>query len=308
MKRRTPNPLIPGKATDRTGTGGILRKAIAAIRVRYAGLEADVLLAFDRIPVYTLNLGDDEPKVRYGLTPEQLASVSDELQAALDRWLTSGRERNHVLWWDPFVEQAHQLGAAQSVANLSRLSESYAAVRSLQTVVFSEQFRLRVAMSRYRAYEHWTGLAAATRQDLAGVIGRAVVDGLNPKAAGKLIAERIGVSRARAEGYAQTDITGTLREARWAEKDDTEESLGIRTGLLWTSAFLPTTRATHAARHGHAYTTAEVKDFYGRDGNRYRCHCAQTEVLLDDNGKPIVTAHLKQAMAGELAKWRRAKK
>jgi len=302
------NPLIPGKATDRTGTGGILRKALAAIRVRYALLERDVLAAFERIPVYRLNLDLDAPRVRYGLTPDQLASVSEELQAALDRWLTDGRERNHVLWWEPFVEQAHQLGAAQSVSNLSRLSEAYAAVRSLETVVYSEQFRLRVAMSKYRSYEHWTGLAASTRQDLAGVIGRAVADGTNPKAAAKLIAERIGVSRARAEGYAQSDIPGTLREARWAEADDAEQELGVRTGLLHTSTFLPTTRATHAARHGNVYKPADVRAWYAKDGNRYRCHCAQTEVLLDENGKPVLTSHLKQAMAGELAKWRKTKR
>jgi len=233
-----------------------------------------------------------------------MASVSEELQAALDRWLTDGRQTNHVLWYEPFVEQAHQLGAAQSVSNLTRLSEAYAAVRSLESVVYSEPFRLRVAVSKYRAYEHWTGLAASVRQDLAAVIGQAVADGTNPKVAGKLIAERLGIGRARAIGYAQTDITGTLREARLAEADDAEESLGIRTGLLWTSAFLPTTRPTHAARHGHVYTSAEVREFYGRDGNRYRCHCASTECLLDDNGKPILTPNVRKAMAGELAKWR----
>lgn len=308
MKRRTPNPVIPAKATDRTGTGGILRRALAAIRARYAALEVDVLAAFDRIPVYALNLGDDEPKVRYGLTPEQLASTSEDLQAALDRWLTDGRQTNHVLWYEPFVEQAHQLGAAQSVTNLSRLSEAYAASRGLESVVFSEPYRLRVALSKYRSYEQWTSLGAAARNDLAQAIGQAVADGANPKVAKRLIAERLGVSRSRAELYAQTDITGTLRESRMAEADYAEEELGIKVALLWTSAFLPTTRATHAARHGHTYTTAEVKDFYSRDGNRYRCHCATTECLLGDDGKPILTDKLRKAMAGELATWRRAKK
>jgi hypothetical protein len=308
MKRRTPNPVIPGKASDRTGTGRILRKAVQAIRARYALLEDDLLAAFDRIPVYSLNLDLDAPRVRYGLTPDQLASVSEELQAALDRWLLDGRRNEYIVWYQPFADQAQQLGAAQSVSNLSRLSEIYAASRSLETVVFSEPYRLRAAVSKYRSYEHWTGLAAELRKDLAGVIGQAVADGLNPKAARGLISERVHVSRARAEGYAQTDITGALRDARMAEADDAKESLGLSIGLLWTSAFLPTTRPTHAARHGHVYTSAEVKDFYSRDGNRYRCHCAQTECLLDDDGKPVLTSHLRKAMASELAAWRKSKK
>jgi hypothetical protein len=305
MKRRTPNPIIPGKSIDRTGTGRILRKAVAAIRHRYARLEEDVVAAFDRIPVYQLNLETEAPRVRYGLTPEQLASVSEELQAALDRWLTDGRERNHVVSYEPFIDQARQLGAAQSVANLSNLSEVYAAARSLETVVFSEQYRLRAAVSRYRSYEHWTGLASNLRQDLASVIGQAVADGQNPKAACKLISERIGVSRSRAEVYAQTDITGALRDARMAEAENAEQELGIKVGLLWTSAFLSTTRATHAARHGRAYTAEQVREFYGRDGNRYRCHCACTEMLLDGKGRPVLTDKARKSMASELGKWRR---
>ena len=305
---RQRNPVIPGKKTDRTGTGGILRKALAAIRSRYALLERDLLAAFDRIPVYRLNLETDAPKVRYGLTPDQLASVSEDLQAALDRWLTGGRETDHILWYEPYVDQAMQLGAAQSVSNLTLLSAAYAASRSLESVVFSEPYRLRVALARYRSYEHWTGLAASARQDLAGVIGQAIADGLNPTVAKKQIAERLGVSQSRAELYAQSDITGALREARMAEAEDAEQSLGLKIGLLWTSAFLPTTRATHAARHGNVYTSAEVKDFYGRDGNRYRCHCAQTECLIGDDGKPVLTPALRKAMASELAAWRKSKK
>jgi hypothetical protein len=308
VKRRTPNPVIPGKASDRTGTGQILRAALVAIRRRYAGLETDVLAVFDRIPVYALNLGDDEPGVRYGLTPEQLAGTSEDLQAALDRWLTEGRQTNHIVWYEPYVEQAHQLGAAQTVNNLSRLSDAYAAARGLESVVFSEPYRVRVALSKFRSYEQWTSLGAAARNDLAQEIGKAVADGTNPKVAKRAIADRLGVSRSRAELYAQTDITGTLREARMAEADYAAEELGIKTALLWTSAFLPTTRLTHAARHGHTYTTAEVKDFYSRDGNRYRCHCATTECLIDDDGKPILTQHLRKAMATELATWRRSKK
>jgi hypothetical protein len=102
---------------------------------------------------------------------------------------------------------------------------------------------------------------------------------------------------------AQTDLTDTLRQARWAEAEAAREDLGIVTGLLWTSALIPTTRPTHAAKNGKVLTTEQVREFYSRDGNIFRCHCAQTECLLDEDGKPILTPGLKAAMAKEKAEW-----
>ncbi len=227
-----------------------------------------------------------------------------EIHAALQRWVQDGRELKHFFWWDPFVQQAAQLGAAQSVANLGNLSSQYAAARSLEQVVMSEPYRTRVGLAQIKSYEHWTGIKADAQSKLAGIIGRAVADGLNPRAARKLIEEGLEVSRSRALQYAQTDITDTLRQARWAEAEDAQESLGIKVGMLWTSALLPTTRATHAVRNGQVYTTEAVRTFYGQNGNRYNCHCGQTECLLNAAGKPILTPALQKAMRDELATWR----
>ncbi|TPG30258.1 hypothetical protein [Variovorax guangxiensis] len=115
--------------------------------------------------------------------------------------------------------------------------------------------------------------------------------------------ERLDVSRSRAALYAQTEIPGTLREARIAEGEDAEAQLGIRTALLWTSAFKPTTRSWHASRLGHTYSRDEVKAFYAVNGNRFRCYCAQTEALLNADGQPILSKYLLSAMANERKTW-----
>ncbi len=196
-------------------------------------------------------------------------------------------------------------GTAQSLANIAGLSATYAGARSLEQIVYSEAYRNRVAMAQIKSYEHWTGLSAGMRSELSQIIGRAVVDGKNPRAVRAEIAERLDVSKAKALQYAQTDITDTLRQARQAEKDFAEAEFGIELGLLWTSALKPTTRPHHAARHGKVYTTEQVREFYGRDGNRYNCYCAQTECLLDADGRPILTDTLKGAMAKEKAAWER---
>lgn len=303
-KRQMPSPIIPGTKQDRTGTAGILRRAVADIRRRYKGATRDVIAAFDRIPVYRVNdVSEADFAARYGLTPQAMADLSQELAAIMARWLEEGRESAPGFWWSPYDAEATLAGTAQSVANLSAISTAYAAQRSISTVINSEPYRVRIATVQQMSMSHWTGLSQAARADLAGVIGRGIADGLNPRVVRRQIMDTMGISRSRAELYAQTDITGALRQARWTEADYARDEMGIKLGLLWTSALLPTTRPNHASRHGKVYTTEETRAFYSGGGNRYRCHCSQTECLIGDDGKPMLIPSLKQAMAGEKSAW-----
>ncbi len=301
-----PNPLIPGSPTDRTGSTGLLRHALREIARRWAGLQADVLALFNGIGTLQVNDAAADAPTIYTLTPQQLAQLSAELQAAVQRWIADGRDPADQFWWSAYTADAAQLGAAQSVANLGALSEVYGAARSIEAVIYSEPYRNRVAMAQIRSYEHWRGLADATRADLAGVIGRAVADGKNPRAVRQEIQDRLGVSRSKAAQMAQTDVTGTLREARWAEADAAAEQFDMRVGLLWSSALTSRTRAWHASRNGRTYSTEEVRVFYQQKGNRWNCLCGQTECLLDADGKPILTDRLKQTMRAERERWEKA--
>ena len=295
------NPAIPGTIRDRTGSAAIMRRAVAEIKRRYAGLTKQVLEIFDRVPVYGLN--DEYGQVFYGMTAPQLELLSTELQAAYERWIASGKDPANVFWYSQHIDDASQLGTAQSVANLTALSETYATARTLERVIYSQPYQTRLAMAQVKSYTHWVGLAASQKSELSEIIGRAVIDGKNPKAVTTEIMERLEVSRSKALAYSQTDITDTLRQARMAEADYTAENLGMKIGLLWTSALIPTTRAHHAARNGKVYDSAEVKAFYSVNGNRYRCHCAVTECLLDTDGKIIQTDRAKASMKAELKAW-----
>jgi len=306
---RPRQPIIPGTAQDRTGAQGILRRANAAIRRRWAGLEAEVLAIFARIRVVGEVAQNDQssaPRTIYALTPEEMAATMQALREAFDRWIEAvagGSYRTH--WYAQIDAEAAQLGLAQTVANLTALSATYSASRNIGAALMSQGFQNRVAMAQSKSYEHWTGLSAGEKSALSQIIGRGIVDGKNPRVVAKEIAERMGVSRARAEGYSQTDITDTLRMTRLDERDWAVENLGMSIGLLWKSALIPTTRPHHAIRNGRNYTSAEVRDFYSRDGNIYRCHCSVTEVLLDDDGQPLLTDRSKQISRDELAAWKR---
>ncbi len=304
MKRPPRNPIVPADTRDRTGSRGILRRFVAEIGRRWAGLTREALEVFSRVRIITGNDAADFQTV-YALTPDEAAAVSFALQQAVERWIASGKEAAHRLWATQYTAEAAQMGAAQSVANLTAISAAYAAERSLQSVLFSEAYRNRVAAAQVKSYDHWTQLSAEAKSELSQIIGRAIVDGKNPRAVVSEIRERLDVSKSRAVGYAQTDVTDTLRHARMAEMDDAVESLGLNLGLGWASAFLPTTRPTHAARHGKVYSSAEVRDFYSKNGNRYRCHCSLFEVLLDDEGRPQLSQTLREKMAKEKATWQR---
>ena len=198
---------------------------------------------------------------------------------------------------------AQQLGTAQSVANLSKIAPTYAATRTLQDVVYSEAYRTRLAAAQLRSLEHWTSLSAGMRSELSSIIGRAVIDGKNPRVVRREIAERLGVSMSRAAQYAQTEITGALRDARAAEADQAAEDYGLDIALLWTSALIPTTRHWHASRNGKTYSTQEVRAVYSERGNKYNCRCATTEVILDENGKPMISKRAQASLSAEKAAW-----
>ena len=302
-----PNPIISGTAKDRTGAGRTIRRAEAETDRRFAGLETDVLAIFDRIPIYALNAAADPgPRVLYGMTAAQMTALNLELQAAVERWIADGRDTAELFWWSPYAEESAQMGTAQSVANLDNLSPVYAAARTLESAVYSTPYKNRLAMAQIKSYEHWTGMAATQKTELSQIIGQAVIDGKNPKAVRTEIATRLGVTRSKAAQYAQTDITDTLRQARWAEAEYASETFGLKIGLLWTSALKPTTRPTHASRNGKVYSPEEVRTFYSTGSHRYGCLCAQTEALLDADGKPILTEKLKASMLAEKEAWEKS--
>lgn len=302
---RAPNPTIFGTDQDRTASCPIIRRAAAEIRRRFAGLQADVLAIFRGIRVLGANDALDVARTVYALGPQEAAAVSLALQQALDRWLLDNRAAADVFWWSAYDDDAARLGTAQTVANLGKLSASYGAARRLEEVVFSEPYRTRVAVAQVRSLDHWTGLAAGAKSELSQIIGRAVVDGKNPREVERELMERLDVTRSEAFRYAQTDIPGTLREAKWAEADHAEETMGLRLGLLWTSALLASTRPWHASRAGKVYTTAEVRKFYGERGNRYNCFCGQTECLIDEDGKPMLSDALKSTLVKRRQQWMR---
>jgi len=66
--------------------------------------------------------------------------------------------------------------------------------------------------------------------------------------------------------------------------------------LMHLSALSPTTRRSHAERHGKLYTAEEVIEFWNDPANRVGCKCTVISILVDSKGNPIVEKLVPRAM------------
>ncbi|UCS82815.1 head assembly protein [Yersinia phage vB_YenS_P400] len=301
VNARIPNPRVPTSRTDPIGGARFINRANRIIDARYKIIAQNVKELFLSIPAQANNA--EGAQFTYDFSSQRALQLSDQLQRILDQMLLEGFEYNE-LWSGELVKEAYQSGTALANANLSNMSATYATSRPLAAVLYSEPYLRRVGLAYTKAYSDWKGLSDKARADLASTMSELIAMGANPKAAVPEIMKRVNVSRSYAKALAQTEITDTLRQARWAESDEAKSSLGLDVKILWSSALKPTTRATHAARHGGVFTQENCREFYSKNGNRFRCFCSSTEVLML-GGEPQVTEKLVESYSKEKKTWER---
>lgn len=69
---------------------------------------------------------------------------------------------------------------------------------------------------------------------------------------------------------------------------------GFAYRFMHLSALSPTTRKSHAERHGKLFTAQQVREFWADPQNIAGCKCSVSAIIVDDNGEPIVTAITKR--------------
>ena len=236
----------------------------------------------------------------YDMTAAQLADLLQVVQTILDDELLDGGSQN--IWAMDYVVAEYERGTLGAFTNLSVQSPVYASQTTLQQLLSSAAYQNQIASAYVSTYSDWKGISDTARADLANVIADSIWRGINPRETASIVSKRLDVSMAKAKNIAQTEQVGSLRQAQWNETDWTADRLGLNTGLMWLSALKPTTRSWHASRHGKVYTTAEVRDFYAENGNRYNCYCSQIPVLLNDDGS-IFNEGLAEKLANERKLW-----
>lgn len=273
-------PIIPRSVVDPIGGSARIKKVTSAVDEALDNAEVWLLERFKAIPVNTIvvnGLYVNKNRYEYQISIPDLEQIIAELDVELDRV-----PDEYVV---DEVELAYQHSTALAVTNLANISDDY--TRTLTQVLFSDPYQRRVALIGARVFEEMDGFQGDTAVQLARVLRGAVQDGLNPLDVVGEISRRFDVSKSRAATIARTEITGALRRGRWDEAQDANDRLGIKTKLVWLSALSPTTRLNHALRHGLMYSVQEVREFYSKNGESINCKCAQTEMLVNDEGEAM---------------------
>lgn len=287
------DPLLPRSRTSPVGGGRMIRRTEQDLNRWLAGVRNWLIGQIEGIPTEVIG-----NRVVTNRRYEYLISLSDlrRIVSQLHRRMEAEGPRQMLV---NRATAAYRQATSEAVMELARLTDDY--TRTVTQVLQSQPYTRRAALVGARVFEVMEGFQG----ERAGALGRELMDavqrGVNPRDVARTIRRRFGESRSRALRIARTEITGALRRGRLDESRDAQERLGIRTGQLWFSALSPTTRDSHAERHGRVYTVDEVLEFYSEDGNAINCLCSVRDVLLDDDGNPVSEALVRRERDRERA-------
>lgn len=278
------SPILPSNPADPTGMDRLERSAMRDFKARIKRCVKAFADAVDKIP----NRPVVNASYTYDLDAFTLSSILAGASTVVDDVLLEGGAAG-VWFFTEYVDVAATRGISQQFANLSGQSATYAADRvSVAEILRSTPHRRRMALVAAREFELMQGLSGEVKADLSRVLTDGVGRGLSPREVAKNITARTDINARRANRIARTEITTALRRARWDEAEDASQRLGLDIKLMHFSALSTTTRLSHANRHGNLYTQDETRDWYAEGANSINCKCSQIEVMMGDDGKPLV--------------------
>lgn len=304
INARLVGPKIPVSKTDPVGANRRLSKANKQIEARYKRLKSSVIELFRTIPVSAVN-AHDAYGYRYDFSAIRAAQFNESMQRLIDEILLDDTQPMNAgqFWMSVDVAGAYGAGTVEAQQQLAAMSPTYATQRTITDIIYSAPYIQRLSIANAATYSDWVGLSDAARNDLSQIIMNAIAVGANPRDIESDIATRVGVSESRAKNIAQSELTGILRKSQADEVQESKVLLGLNSALFWVSGLLPTTRISHAQRSGNAYSPEDCADFYSRDGNKWRCHCAQTPCLLDEHGNVIMLESSLERVTSAKDKW-----
>lgn len=232
----------------------------------------------------------------YDLTPYQLEALEREIRSVIrDELLETPGERMPLNWYGKdLMELPYRQGSAEEVVEFNQLVNAAIVAglltRSVNRSVDIGQFlRSNDYLDRLqRTYNHYFNTIRALSDRTSTQVVREVVDGMNsgrrPSDIIAAIDERFDVADSSAVRDANTEVNAAYNNARMEATESLASDTGLRAVVLHISALLPTTRETHAARHGNAYTVVQQNQWWDQGANRINCHCTTRAVLVDSSG------------------------
>ena len=307
------NPIIPRKADDPAHQFGNLRNANAQLNKRYKNIKRGIRSMLDTFnPVLVSNeLTTNAAVYEYKLDAQRYQGINLFLQRLLYGELLDNEQGLFTnRWWlNANVTSAYTDGTSDALQSAKNIAvpavvgvEISSQIRNtqLEQIVFSPGFQSRVGLLHARVFEEMKGMTDSSKVDLANTLARSMAKGAGIREVTKDIMKRVDVSHNRAIRITRTEILNAYRAASATETDvineDVYDDSDWHMVSLWWSALSPTTRKTHAVRHGNSYSTQDVREFYGVNANSINCLCSQSPVLANKKTGVILQKPLQDRM------------
>lgn len=236
----------------------------------------------------------------YPITGQELTDIQNSIRFTLNKELleTQVGQMPPGWYWQENIELPYRQGASEEVIRFNRLvTEARAAgvrVRgippqavSLESVLLSEPYRQTLNNVYVSNFSTITNLSDQTSAQVIQQINLGIRAGDTPTTIAKAITERFDVSKSSAERIARTEVNKAYNDAKLNAVETVSELTGLRAAVVHISALVPSTRQSHAARHGNAYTVADQLQWWNTSPNRVNCLCSTQSVLIDKNGKVV---------------------
>lgn len=307
-----------GKKTKQDPTGQAVnrRKATRQLQNRLTRAQRKIMQLFRAIPrkrrhEAVLANAKIVPVYDYQITADELEALERRIRAIIsDEVLETQFNRMPPnWWWQSVIEPPYRQGTAESIVQFNTLVTAELVrtrtARGLATqrleigyVLQSSEYLEALDRVYVQNFNNIRTLSDRTADQVIQRINAGISGKKTPTEIAADITERFDVSRSSAERTADTEVNQAYNNARLDATDIAAKQTGLRAGVLHLSALIPTTRNTHAARHGNAYTVAQERQWWDSGTNRIRCHCSTRSVLIDARGN-VIDVELQEEIQAE---------
>ncbi|MCK3282437.1 hypothetical protein MZH27_28515 [Escherichia coli] len=265
---------MPSNTEDPTMTGKLRSGAIKRFKACLKKVADPYIAILDRIQ-YTMAVNK---KYTFQIYIDELHDLLEDASDMIDE-IFELTDPENFWFWQEYVKVAYQRGTSQEYANLANQSVTYSrAYPEVSAVLTSQTYRTRLALVRTRVFEEMRGLTAQIKKDMARRLTEGMARGLNPLEIARTLQQETQLPLYRCKRIARTEICTALRTARMDEAEAASDELNLRTMQMHISALSPTTRLSHAQRHGKTYTIEEQREWWSRSPNSINCYLPGTVV------------------------------
>lgn len=293
-----------GQARNRKRSAGRLNKRLRAARKRI--IQRFRAVPFQRSSEQVIVNASSITIHDYEMSSAHWQEFTLFVKSVLDEELVTSLDLLPADWWfSEDVEVPFRQGALTTLNEYNQMVAAGAlagtvAAQQLDAslVLLSKQYADTLRDAVIRNYDLIKILSDDTAAKVLERIRRGIDSGLSPSTITDDIIERFEIARSNVERITRTEINRAYNDARINAATNIQGQTGARVGLLHISALIPSTRVTHAERHGKAYTPAQQTAWWNSDANRINCLCTTRTVLIDDDGK-VIQSELQKEIKNE---------